>query len=183
METAIFARCTSALLTGWMATFGMPEYITSDWSTTLTSKLWISLVNLLGITLQQTTTYIPTPNKMVECFHHTLKAALMSRCNDPNWITQLSWVPELRTTPKDTLDVSTTEIVVLAEFFLSTTSSNNLQLLRHVVEKINSMPPDLQANGKAAHTNRYKASHVFLRNDTRKPVLTPPYRGHFVMIH
>ncbi|XP_068237181.1 uncharacterized protein [Palaemon carinicauda] len=83
---------------GWIATFGVPEHTTSDMGTTLTSQLWTSLENLLGITLHQTTALSPTANEMVELFHRTLKAP---------WFTQLPWVLlGLRTTPKDTLDIS-----------------------------------------------------------------------------
>ncbi|XP_068245593.1 uncharacterized protein [Palaemon carinicauda] len=68
--------------------------------TTFTSQLWTSLANLLGITLHHTTTYNIAATGMVERFHRTLKASLISRCKDSNWFTQLPWVLlELRTTP------------------------------------------------------------------------------------
>ncbi|XP_068206203.1 uncharacterized protein [Palaemon carinicauda] len=85
--------------------------------------------NLLGITLHQTSTYNPDADGMVERFHRTLKPALMSRCKDSNWFTQLPWVLlGLRTTHKDALGVSAAEIVygdlsvVPAEFSIPATS-------------------------------------------------------------
>ncbi|XP_068205299.1 uncharacterized protein [Palaemon carinicauda] len=142
METATSMSCTLASLSGWIAKFGIPEYITSDRGTTFTSKLWTSLANLLGIILPQTTVYKPAANGLVEDFHRTLKAALKSHCKDYSWFTQLSWVLlGLRTTPKDALDVSAAGmvygdgLVVHPEFFPSATSSDNLKRLRHNVER------------------------------------------------
>ncbi|XP_068204280.1 uncharacterized protein [Palaemon carinicauda] len=83
--------------------------------------------------IADTTAHNPAHNRVVERFHRTLKAALMSFCKDSNWFTQLSWfLLGLRTTPKDTLDISAAKLVVPAKFFPSTTSSDNLQRIRHV---------------------------------------------------
>ncbi|XP_068245238.1 uncharacterized protein [Palaemon carinicauda] len=112
MLTTITTLCTHALLSGWIARFGILEHITSNRGTTFTSQLGTSLANLLGITLYQTTTCNPATNGVVERFHCTFKAALMSCCNDSNWFTQLPWILlGLRTTPKDGLDFSTAEMV------------------------------------------------------------------------
>ncbi|KAK3880962.1 hypothetical protein Pcinc_014612 [Petrolisthes cinctipes] len=64
-------------------------------------QLWTSLGKLMGTAVHHTTGYNPDANGMVECFHRTLKAALMSRCKNSTWFSQLSWVIlGLRTTPK-----------------------------------------------------------------------------------
>ncbi|XP_068215863.1 uncharacterized protein [Palaemon carinicauda] len=91
METATSASCTSALLSGWIARFAIPKHITLDRGNTFTSQLWTSLVNLLGITLHQTTANNSAANGMFERLHRTLKAPLMSHCKDSNWFTQLPW--------------------------------------------------------------------------------------------
>ncbi|XP_068218482.1 uncharacterized protein [Palaemon carinicauda] len=142
MVTATSKSCTSALLSGWIARFGIPEHITSDRVTTVTSQFWTTLANLLGITLHQTTAYSPAANGMVERFHRTLKADWMFRYKDSNWFTQLHWVfLGLSTTPKDGLDVSAAYMVYgvpllpLLIFFPSATSSNDLQHIHHVVGK------------------------------------------------
>ncbi|XP_068200656.1 uncharacterized protein [Palaemon carinicauda] len=134
--------CTSALLSRWIARFGIPEHITSDRGTTFTSQLWTSLANLLGITLHQKTAYNPAANGMVELFHRTLKPALMSHCKDSNWFSPLYLVfLGLRTTSKDALFVSAAEmvygnpLVIPVELYSSATSSDNLQRLRHIVGK------------------------------------------------
>ncbi|XP_068233607.1 uncharacterized protein [Palaemon carinicauda] len=145
-----------------------------------TSQLWTSLANLLGITLQQTTTYNPAADGMVECFHRTLKAALMSRYNDSNWFTQLPWVPlGLRTTPKDTLDVSPADmvsvnpLVIPAEFFLSTTSSDNMQHLTLVLGKF-TLQCQIYKPPAKQHIATYllSAMYIFLHNDTSRSPLT-----------
>ncbi|XP_068242275.1 uncharacterized protein [Palaemon carinicauda] len=142
IQTAASALSASALLSGWVVRFANLEHISSEKSTTFTSQLWTSLVNLVAITLHQTTAYNPADNEIVECSHCTIKAALMSHCNDSNWFTQLPWVLlGLGTTPMDALNVSTAEmvygnpLVIPAEFFLSAASSDNLQCLRHFVGK------------------------------------------------
>ncbi|XP_068250725.1 uncharacterized protein [Palaemon carinicauda] len=142
METTTPASCTSALLLGWIARFGINEHIIPDRGTTFTSQLRTSLTNLLVITHYQTTAYNPVANGMVELFNRSLKAALMSRCKDSNWFTQLPWVLlGLRTSPKDDLDFPAAEmvygdpLVVLAKFFPSVISSYDLQHIRHIVGK------------------------------------------------
>ncbi|XP_068201683.1 uncharacterized protein [Palaemon carinicauda] len=180
METATSGSCTSALLSGWIARFGIPEHITSDMGTTLTSQLWSLLRNLLGITLHQTSTYNPAANRIVERFHCTLRVAFMSRCKNSGWVTKLPWVLLwLRTTPKDALDISAAEmvygdpLVVPAEFFPSATSSDNLQCLYYIVEVTlccqSYKPPAMQ------HIPSYlnSATDVFLHNNTNKPPLMP----------
>ncbi|XP_068250767.1 uncharacterized protein [Palaemon carinicauda] len=149
METTTSTSYTSGLLSEWIARFGIPKHITSDKHATCPSQLWMSLANILAITLHQTTEYIPAANRMVKCFHCTMKAALMSHCEVTKWFTQLPWVLlGLRTTSKDALDVSAAEmvygdpLVIPAGFFSSTTSSNNLQCLHHVVGKFTLFCPN-----------------------------------------
>ncbi|XP_068233577.1 uncharacterized protein [Palaemon carinicauda] len=177
-------------LHGWVARFGIPKHITSDRGTTFTSQLWTLFVNLLGITLHQTTAYNPAVNEMVECFHRTLKAALMSHCNDYNWLNQLpSVLLGLRATPKDALNDLAAKILygdtlgALTKYFPSTTSSDNIQRLRHVVDKITLCqqtykPPEKQR----IPTDLRPAMHVYLSNDTSKPPVTTPYMGPFLKI-
>ncbi|XP_076065291.1 uncharacterized protein LOC143039300 [Oratosquilla oratoria] len=101
------------MLSGWISRFDIPEHITSDRSTTFTSQLWTSLGQLLGTSVHHTTAYNTEANGMVERFHRTLKATLISRCNNATKGTQLPWVLlGLRTTPKEGLDVSPSEMVL-----------------------------------------------------------------------
>ena len=83
-ETA--ESCAGALLTSWVARFGLPEHITSDRGGAFISNIWTNLALLLGIQLHHTTTYQPQSNGMIERWHRTLKTSLMSRCTGSDWI-------------------------------------------------------------------------------------------------
>ncbi|XP_068225749.1 uncharacterized protein [Palaemon carinicauda] len=159
-------------------------------STTFTPQLWTSLANLPGITLHQKAAYSPSANGMVERFHRTLKTALMSRCKDSNWFIMLPWVlQELRTAPKATLDVSAAEmlygdpLVIPGEFFRSTTSSDDLQCIRHVVGKFTPCCQTYKPPAKH-HIPRdlHSATHVFLHIETSKPPLTTSCSGPYLVI-
>ncbi|XP_076069234.1 uncharacterized protein LOC143041292 [Oratosquilla oratoria] len=121
--------------------FDILKHITSDRGNTFTSQLWTSLGHLLGSSVNHTTAYNPEANDMVERFHRTLKAALISRCNNATWSTQLPWVLlGLCTTPKEGLDVSPAEmvfgesLVVPSEFFPDA-PTNNINRLRSIVKE------------------------------------------------
>ena len=82
MSDATAGSCAAALLSGWISRFGIPAHITSDRGTYFPSQLWRSLGVLLDTSIHHTTAYNPEANGMVERFHRTLKAALMSRCTN-----------------------------------------------------------------------------------------------------
>ena len=137
MKDATAHSCVTALLSQWISRFGLPDDITSDRGPSFTSQIWTSLARLLGTTVHHTTAYNPESNGMIERFHRTLKAALMSRCSSSDWVSQLPWVLlGLRTTPKEGMDVSSAEMVygdplhVPADFFLSSHSEDDLAGLR-----------------------------------------------------
>ncbi|MEL7079650.1 MAG: hypothetical protein AAGM46_27620, partial [Cyanobacteria bacterium J06582_2] len=110
-QTHTTESCTTALAT-WISTFGLPDIITSDRGPNFTSSLWSAINTSLGIQHNTTTAYNPEANGLVERFHRTLKAALMSHCSTGNWFHHLPWVLlGLRTTPKSADDVSPSERV------------------------------------------------------------------------
>ncbi|XP_068238529.1 uncharacterized protein [Palaemon carinicauda] len=190
MKTATSALYTSALISEWIVRFGIHKHITADKCTTFTSQLWISLANLLEITLHQTAAYNPAANSIVERFHRTLKAALMSHWKDSNWLIHLPFLLGLRTTPKDALDILAAEIVYgdrlnfPADFFPSATSSNTLQHLLYVVEKFTPCHKTCNPPGKQhIPTDLQYATHIFLCNDLSKPGLMLRYTGPFLVIH
>ncbi|XP_066956259.1 uncharacterized protein [Macrobrachium rosenbergii] len=92
MEEASTASCAEALLSSWISQFGVPDSITMDRGSAFLSELWVSLACQMGTTLLSTTAYNPAANDMVERAHCSLKPALMARCTDKNWSTQLPWV-------------------------------------------------------------------------------------------
>jgi cleavage and polyadenylation specificity factor subunit 1 len=68
-------------LTGWISRFGCPETITTDQGRHFESQLFHSLAKLCRIQLSRTTAYHPAANGIVERFHRTLKAAIMSHAD------------------------------------------------------------------------------------------------------
>ena len=128
MTDATTESCASALIESWIARFGLPDNITSDRGAVFTSTLWSQLAKRLGISTTTTAAYNPEANGMVERFHRSLKAALMSRCSSERWKAELPWVMlGLRTTPKDVDDHSPAErvygdaLTVPADFFRQST--------------------------------------------------------------
>ena len=124
MPDATTESCVNALIDVWVARFGLPDDITSDRGTQFTSLLWQQLARRLGIATTTTTAYNPEANGMIERFHRSLKAALMSRCSSERWKIELPWVMlGLRTTPKDDDEHSPAErvygdqLTVPADFF------------------------------------------------------------------
>ena len=190
MKAATSDACATALLSTWIARFGVPLHITSDRGSSFTSTLWSSLTKLIGSTHHHTTAYNPEANGLVERMHRTLKAALMTRCTDASWISQLPWVLlGLRTTPKDDSNISVAEmvfgdpLVVPAEFFPCTADTPDIARLRDIVGK---HAPCKQSYQDARKTyvppSLSTATHVFLRIDSHKPPLTPPYAGPYKIL-
>ena len=62
-------ECASALFRDWIAWFGVPAVITSDWGMQFTSSLWDFMCFLLNITNNMTTTFHPLSNGIVEHLH------------------------------------------------------------------------------------------------------------------
>ncbi|XP_068235460.1 uncharacterized protein [Palaemon carinicauda] len=121
----------------------------------------------LGITLHQTTTYNPAANGVVEHFHHTQKASLMSHCNDSSW---MAWMSR--------------DLKWCMLNFFCPHPPRTLHCLCHVEGKftpcrLTYKPPAKQLILKVLHG----ATHIFLGNNTSKPLLTPQYMGPFPVIH
>ena len=189
MSDASTDSCVSALVETWISRFGLPDVITSDRGSVFTSTLWTQLAQRLGISTTTTTAYNPEANGMIERFHRSLKAALMTRCTSDKWKQELPWVMlGLRTTPKEDDDhapaakVYGDALTVPADFFRQSTDLSPAQLheslqrfvpcrqtYKHTRNAF--MPKDLQTT-----------THVFVRVDAAKSPLTPPYTGPYKVL-
>ena len=183
-----------AFLNGWIARFGTPSEITSDRGPQFTSAMWSALAKLLGSTVTRTTAFHPQANGIVERFHRNLKDALRSRLIDDDWYDQLPWVLlGIRTAPKQDLGVSSAELVygevlsVPGDFLMPTTRPFNvqqqLQTLRDKVATLRPIPMSRHGSSspsvpRALQTCKY----VFLRNDSHRPPLSPPYSGPYEVL-
>ena len=86
------SECVQALITGWVARFGVPGDISSDRGSQFTSSLWGEIAGHLGVKLHRTSAYYPQANGMIERFHSTLKASPKARFTGSNWVEELPWV-------------------------------------------------------------------------------------------
>ena len=188
IKTANTESCVEALLNHWVARFGIPDEITSHRGTPFTSNLWTGLCQQLGIEARRTTTYNPKANGMVERLHRTLKAALMMKCDTDNWVTNLPWVLlGLRTTPKEGTNATAAEMTygdnlqVPGDFFASP-GRTSLQDIHHEVKKYVPCQPTYKSDRKIyVPPDLHKLGYVFLRIDSQRPPLTPPYIGPFAV--
>ena len=65
-------ECARALISTWIARFGVPLDMTSDRGPQFTSAMWSIISSQLGIQLHCTTAYHPQANGLVKRFHRTL---------------------------------------------------------------------------------------------------------------
>ena len=102
--------CVKSLLHGWIARFGVPGDVVADRGAQFTSSLWRRLHEQFGIQCNNTTAYHPQANGMIERVHRQLKAALMARQDQTDWMTHLplvllgirtSWRAEMGCSPAE----------------------------------------------------------------------------------
>ena len=177
--------------TGWIARFGVPSTINSDRGRQFESRLWTSLMQLLGCKHLRTTSYHPV---IVERFHPQLKASLKAPTPTAHWIESLPLVLlGIRTALETDLQCSTAELVYCTilrlpgEFFQQSTTDTPpdpttlITRLRDTMRDIKATPvrPQPQRN---IHVSKDLSSctHVFVSHDAvRKPLQQPcdgPYR-------
>ena len=185
------ASCAYALLDRWISRFGVPHDITSDRGSTFISGLWKSLANIMGSRIHFTTAYNPESNGIVERLHRTLKQSLIARCASTNWYHQLPWILlGMRTTPKVDIGTSPAEmvlgetIVVPGEFFPGDCNSESMELRRTRNAALHFKPVAPRQNSRNIHIPDAIKSceYVFIRDDSYRPPLMPPYKGPFKVI-
>lgn len=166
--------CARALITHWIARFGLPSHMSSDRGSQFTSDLWLTVARLLGTQLHHTTDYYPQANGLIERFHRHLKQALRARLTGPNWSDELPWVLlGIRTAPKEDLNSSSAELVygtpltVPSDFLVSSDESPEpavfLPQLRSTVDKLAPVPTTQHGTTRAAvPTTLRNSQFVFL---------------------
>ncbi|KAK3875588.1 hypothetical protein Pcinc_019547 [Petrolisthes cinctipes] len=183
--------CARALVSNWIARFGVPTHIYSDRGAQFTSGLWSAMAQLLGCNLHFTTSYHPQANGIVERFHRHMKTALKARLNGPDWMDELPWVLlGIRTAPKEDLATSSAELVygaplILPGDFIATSDKPDAPatVLSRLREKVGTLAP--VPTTRHCVSPRYvppalqNSNYVFLRRDTIRSPLAKPYEGPF----
>ena len=187
------SACADALVSGWIARFGVPETITSDKGAQFTSDVWKVLCNSLGVAHVTTTSYHPQSNGLVERFHRQLKDSLRARLAGSDWPQHLPWVLlGLRAAPKEDAGVSSAEVLygvplVLPGELVTTPEQGP----RAVLEHLRRQPPVAIPTRPLSYAEVVSqplqqiqaASHVFIRRgEFNIGPLSPLYTGPFKVL-
>jgi hypothetical protein len=156
------------------------------------SKFFEELCRLLGIKYLRTTVYHPASNGMVERLHCQLKAAIKCH-NTSNWVAVLPIVLlGIRTAIKEDLNATAAELIygtsirLPAEFFLPATGQATTDFVNQIKERFNETQPQAIVRHGTRKVFIFRelafTPYVFLRNDTVKGPLQPPYDGPYKVI-
>ena len=184
-----------ALVTGWIARFGVPSTITTDRGAQFESILWSQLMQLLGSKRIRTTAYHPIANGLIERFHRQLKAALKAHRNPARWAEILPLILlGIRTALKEDIGCSSAELVygtslrLPGEFFSEslnkapTDVTNYVETLKAAMRNIQPVPTRTQTRQTHVNKDLSSCSHVFVRHDAIRKLLQPPYDGPYKVI-
>lgn len=180
----------------WVVRFGCPEKLTSDQGTQFESHLFKELMIMMGINKLRTSPYHPQSNGTVERWHRSLKAALMARMNSTSWVDELPTVLfGLRAATRVDTGVSAAELIygttirLPGDFYSAqkgNVDANAEGYVKNLRGIIGSFRPVLRENKDSrkmfVHKDLKSCSHVFIRNDTVRRSLQPPYDGPYRVV-
>lgn len=182
-----------AVYDGWIARFGCSLRVTTDQGRQFKSALFNSLMKKFGITRIRTTAFHPQANGQIERWHRTLKAALMARgAHSSRWSEELPTVLlGLRTALRDdnvspALMTYGSTLRVPSDFFVPAKSNiEDTEFVRRLTEAMTSIAPLIKGYATKkpfVYKDLATCSHVFVRNDTVRSSLTPPYDGPYEVL-
>ena len=178
---------------GWICRFGTPKIITTDQGSQFESATLNALFKLLSIQRNRTTAYHPASNGMIERWHRSLKASLMSIGKRQNWAELLpTALLGLRTCVKETLNASPAEFLygkmlrLPGEFFSFGEFNTNRQVFmekfRQYMQQLQPLPTTHHSSLKPfCFSNLHQCTHVFLRCEATKS-LEKPYEGPYKVL-
>uniref|UniRef100_A0A1X7TF55 Integrase catalytic domain-containing protein n=1 Tax=Amphimedon queenslandica TaxID=400682 RepID=A0A1X7TF55_AMPQE len=182
-----------AFLKGWILHFGTPSTITTDRGRQFTSLLWKHLTQLLGCNLIHTTAYNSIANGMIECLHRQLKSSLRSHPKPGTWTEALPLIMlGIRSANKVDIGSSAAEMVYgttlrLPGEYFSPTKLNSDPLsycsqLKSYMPHLPFHPPREATRPSFISRDLHSTSHVFVRDDSIRKPLQPPYRGPYKVL-
>ena len=157
--------------------------------------MWSALCRFLGIVHSPTTSFHPQSNGIVERFHRQLKVSLSARLAGTDWFHHLPLVLiGLRSVPREDSSVSASEalfgsLLVLPGEFLDTPELPLSEYLRRIQSILKNSASVLPHHSSVPATNPDQIpsslvsfSHFFIREDASKPLLSPLYRGPYLVL-
>ena len=187
---------------GIIASFGIPEDITTDNGSQFTSAIWQQLMATWGIKSHLTTPYHPESNGLVERFHRRLKEALNALAtNEPEqWFWRLPCaLLAIRTTLKPDVGASPADLVfgeglavpgeVLGSNPPNEEDEHNQR--QNLLDNLRLEVARVQPKQTSAHRRPNvhlpdelrRSSHVFVRRGGVQPSLATPYVGPYRVIN
>jgi hypothetical protein len=178
---------------GWISRFGCPERITTDQGRQFESKLFHALSAFIGAHRSRSSPYHPQANGMVERLHRQLKAALMCHPGS-SWYDALPLILlGIRSAFKEDIQASSAEILygeplrLPGEFVQPDPGFEHplditlfVDRLRQITARLRPVPASRHATpGTFIFKELATCTHVFLRDDTVRGSLRPPYTGPF----
>lgn len=178
--------------TNWVARFGSPISILTDQGRQFESALHRALTSFLGIKRLRTTAYHPQTNGKLERWHRSLKTALKAHHNE-HWTEALPIILlGLRCVVREDAEASPAEMLygsnirLPGEFFEPTPIDSSMEpsaflhRLKAKMSKIKPVPNKHHVKSSAfVSPNLTDCTHVFVRRDSVKKPLQPPYDGPF----
>lgn len=183
----------NALVQHWIARFGVPLRITTDQGRQFESELFEQLNRLLGTNHLRTNSYHPQANGIIENWHRTLKASIMCH-NTPKWFDKLPIILlGMRSVLKEDIQATPAEMVygttlrLPGEFFTtSEPSRNENEFVKEFRKAMSEIAPTNTSNHSKEkifiQKNLSSCTHVFIRNDTVRKSLQPPYDGPYEVL-
>ena len=191
LSSTTAAEVARAFIGCWVARFGTPGDISSDRGSQFTSELWTEVAGHLGMKIHRTTAYNPQSNGLCERFHRDMKAALRASLTGCDWVDRLPWVMlGLRSAPKEDLQASAAELVygqplrVPGEFLPEATTpwspASHLSAARGAAGAFAPVPTSRHCLPQTyVPKDLPSARYVFIRHDSHRSPLQPPYDGPF----
>lgn len=191
LERITAEEVAETFFAGWIARYGAPLTVTTDQGRQFESQLFKALGSCVGFSRSRTTSYHPCSNGLIERFHRDLKAAIMCHTSR-TWLQALPLVLlGIRSAYKEDLKCSAAELLygeplrLPGEFLCPapasappTSPDEFVDSLRLHMAKLRPIPTSNHAKPATfVHQDLSTCHFVFLRDDSVRGALVPPYSG------